>query len=351
MELVNITYTGPGIQEQTYLNQDVQLLTSNFINAQFGNTNDYIESFIYDITGQLLQSNYNALDYYPNLTADPQTNLYSSISLDPKNDLQRSGYNRGALNIQYNFLTNLFNSQYGKFYWIKEISNSRTEIKLASQTISDSGILSGFSAYQSYVASKNYYADFYLNFGNNELIIATNVAYTTDNEGSYLLIKLYEPLPIDYDVKTQLWISNKVAESVSFNVDIQIESEEPASQNNLRGPNFKVRVEQKVGQTTPYYTYNSLLTSNVSSSFQQLMSYYQDKSVAINVDYTNFENFIHFSSAEERLNNFVYKLRLIESYNAQIYSSSLFAVSGSVNNQLASSSIGSLQSSITNLVE
>ena len=351
MELVNITYTGPGVQEQTYLNQDVQLLTSNFINAQFGNTNDYIESFIYDITGQLLQSNYNALDYYPNLTADPQTNLYSSISLDPKNDLQRSGYNRGALNIQYNFLTNLFNSQYGKFYWIKEISNSRTEIKLASQTISDSGILSGFSAYQSYVASKNYYADFYLNFGNNELIIATNVAYTTDNEGSYLLIKLYEPLPIDYDVKTQLWISNKVAESVSFNVDIQIESEEPASQNNLRGPNFKVRVEQKVGQTTPYYTYNSLLTSNVSSSFQQLMSYYQDKSVAINVDYTNFENFIHFSSAEERLNNFVYKLRLIESYNAQIYSSSLFAVSGSVNNQLASSSIGSLQSSITNLVE
>jgi hypothetical protein len=351
MELVNITYTGPGVQEQTYLNQDVQLLTSNFINAQFGKTNDYIESFIYDITGQLLQSNYNALDYYPNLTADPQTNLYSSIALDPKNDLQRSGYNRGALNIQYNFLTNLFNSQYGRFYWIKEISNSRTEIKLASQTISDTNILTGFSEYQSYVASNNYYADFYVNFGNNELIIATNVAYTTDSEGSYLLIKLYEPLPIDYDVKTQLWITNKVAESVSFNVDIQIESEELASQNNLRGPNFKVRVEQKVGQTTPYYTYNSLLTSNVSSSFQQLMSHYQDTSVAINVDYTNFENFIHFSSAEERLNNFVYKLRLIESYNAQIYSSSLFAISGSVNNQLASSSIGSLQSSINNLVE
>jgi hypothetical protein len=350
MELVNITYNGPGVQEQTYLDQDVQLLTSNFINVQFGNTNDYIESFIYDITGQLLQSNYNALNYYPNLTADPQTNLYSSISLDPKSDLQKSGYNRGALNIQYNFLTNLFNSQFGKFYWIKEISNSRTEIKLASQTISDTNILAGFSQYQSYVAAKNYYTDFYLNFGNNELIIATNVAYTTDSEGSYLLIKLYENLPIDYDVKTQLWITNKVAESVSFNVDIQIESEEPASQNNLRGPNFKVKVEQKVGQTTPYYTYNSLLTSNVSSSFQQLMSYYQDKSVAINVDYTNFENFIHFSSAEERLNNFVYKLNLIESYNAQIYSNALFS-GGSTSNQLASSSIGSLQTSITNLIE
>ena len=350
MELVNITYSGPGVQEQTYTNQDIQLLTANLINTQFGATNDYIESFIYDITGQLLQSNYDTLSYYPNLTANAKNNLYSSIALDPKQDLQNSGYNRGSLNIQYNFLKNLFNSQYGRFYWIKEISNSRTEIKLASQTISDADILDGFNQFQTLVSTKNYFVDFYLNFGNNELIIANNVAYTQDAEGSYLLIKLYEPLPIDYDVKTQLWSTLKVAESVSFNVDIQIETDTPESANNLRGPNFKVATVQKVGQTTPYYSYNSLLTSNISSSFQQLMSYYQDQSVAINVDYSDFNNFIHFSSAEERLNNFVYKLQLIENYNAQIYSSSLLS-GGATSNQLASSSIGSLQSSITNLIE
>jgi hypothetical protein len=351
MELVNITYTGPGFQEQTYTNQDIQLLTSNLVNTQFGDTNDYIEYFVYDASGQLLDVNYNALDYYPNLTANPKTGLYSSITLDPQSDLQKLGYTRGTLNTQYNFLKNLFNSSYGKFYWIKEISNSRTEIKLTSQTISDSDILNGFNQYQSYAASKNYYTDFYLNFGNNELIIATNVAYTTDSEGSYILIKLYEPLPIDYDVKTQLWIINKVAESVNFKVDIQVEAETPQIENALRGPNFHIRVNQSLGQTTPYYSYNSLLSSNVSSSYQQLMSYYQDTSVNINVDYSNFSNFIHFSSATERINNFVYKLCLIESYNAQLYSSSLFAVSGAINNQLASSSIGSLQTSINNLVQ
>ena len=350
MELVNITYTGAGFQEQQYLNQDVQLLTSNFVNTQFGESNDYIEYHVYDTTGQLLEVNYNALDYYPNLTANAATNLYSSLTLDPQGDLAKSGYTRGSLNIQYSFLTNLFNSKYGKFYWIKEISNSRTEIKLTSQTLSDSDILNGFNQYQAYVASKNYYTDFYLNFGNNELIIAINVAYTTDENGSYILIKLYEPLPVDYDVKTQLWLVNKVAEPVTFNVDIQIESELSGTENNLRGPNFTIRPNQVLGQTTPYYTYNSLLTSNVSSSFQQLMSYYQEKSININVDYSNFSNFIHFSSAEERLNNFVYKLRLIENYNTQIYSSSLFT-GGATSNQLASSSIGSLQNSRNNLIE
>ena len=34
----------------------------------------------------------------------------------------------------------------------------------------------------------------------------------------------------------------------------------------------------------------------------------------------HFENFVHFGSAEERLENFKYKLQLIESYNASIES-------------------------------
>ena len=68
-----------------------------------------------------------------------------------------------------------------------------------------------------------YYPDFYLNFGNNELIIANNVAYSEDPDTgeSTLLIKLYEPLPEAYDIKSELWLVDKVAESVSFNVDFQ----------------------------------------------------------------------------------------------------------------------------------
>ena len=38
--------------------------------------------------------------------------------------------------------------------------------------------------------------------------------------------------------------------------------------------------------------------------------------IEINVDYSNYDNFIHFSSAQTRLENFYYKLELLEEYNA-----------------------------------
>lgn len=347
MELVNIIYNGLGVEAQTYSTTDERLITNSYLNVVFGDPNDYIESFIYDDDNQLLESDYLLERYSPNAAGAGNLEQYSSVTLDPKADINEKGYTRGSLNIQYNFLRNLFNSSYTNNYWIKEISTSRTELKLTSQTISDNSIQSGFDDYQAYAQSKNYYSDFYLNFGNNELIIAINVAYTEDDSGSYLLIKLYEPLPIDYDVKTTLWIVDRVAESVSYNVDIQVEADAVVDPNALRGPNFKIAINDKVGQTTPYYNYQNLFSSNVSSSFQQLMSYLDDKAITINVDYSNFSNFVHFSSAAERLNNFVYKLRLIESYNAQITAQKSLSGGGVT----ASGSINSLTQSIQNITE
>ena len=350
MELVNITYSGEGFQSQDLTPLDKQLVNSNFINSQFGAPEDYLELYIYDENNNLLDFDYDAFDYYPYLTANPKNNTYSSLTLDPEKDLKNRGYNRGNLNIQYNFYKRLFNSAFGTFYWIKEISPSRTELKLASQTISDDSILNGFSQYQSYISNKNYYPIFYLNLGNNQTIIASNVSYTEDEDGSYLLIKLYEPLDADFDLKSQLWIVDKVAESVSYNVSITVEAENVDQVNRLRGPNFNVQISDKNGQTTPYYNYDNLLVSPVSSSYQKLLSYYQDRSVAINVDYTNFANFIHFSSATERVNNFVYKVGLIEQYKQQQSNQSIIA-GGVANSSYKANSIDAAQQAIDNIIE
>jgi len=352
MEKVNIIYDGPGIVQQDYTPQDDRLITSNYITAEYGDSSDYIEFFVYDQNGNLEFVNYQLEDYYPDSKNTINGNRYAALVLDPQKDLTSLGYNRGILNTQYNFLRKLFNSSFGTFYWIKEISSSRTEIRLASQVLSNTLILNAFSQYQNYVSTKNYFPDFYLNFGNNELIIANNVAYSEDPDTgeATLLIKLYEPLPEAYDIKTELWMVDKVAESVSFNVDFQISADAQITTNSLRGPNFKIAVNQKNGQTTEYYSYNTLLTSEISSSYQKMLSYYQDKSVDINVDYSNFGNFIHFSNATERLNNFVYKVDLLESYNAQIAAqNSLYANGASLN--IVSSSIGTIQNSINNLIE
>jgi hypothetical protein len=347
MEKVNIIYSGEGFQSQDLSIQDRQLIASNFINTAFGEADDYLELYIYDELGSLLEVDYDAFDYYPFLTANPKNNTYSNLVLDPEKDVKNRGYNRGTLKTQYNFYKKLFNSSANQNYWIKEISTSRTELKLASQVISNIGIRDGFTAYQDYANTKNYYPIFYLNFGNNQTVIATNVAYTEDDEGAYLLVKLYEPLPSDFDIKTQLWIVDKVAESVSFDIIIQVKAELIQQQNRLRGPNYNVVLNTKNGQTTPYYNYNNLLLSPVTSSFQKLLSYYQDKAIQINVDYCDFKNFIHFSSAVERINNFVYKLQLIEASNASIISQSAITGGGSI----VSSSITAEQKAIDNIIK
>ena len=347
MEIVNVNYLGEGIKVSDYSSVDDNLIRVNYINSSFGDTNDYVERFIYDEINTLLDSDYNFQGYTLGDIASLGTSKYSSIVLDPEMDAKSSGYTRGRVNIQYNFLKTLFASSVASRYWIKDISPSRKEIKLTSQTISGDAMRSGIQSFQSYITTKNYYSDFYLNFGNNNLILAVNAAYIEDTDGNpYILIKLYEPLPFDYDIKSTLWMTDKLSQSVEYLVDIQVEAEEVNQQFKLRGPNYNVKIIEKIGQTTPYYNYNSLFSANASSSMQQLMSYYDDKSISINIDYSDFSNFIHFSSATERLKNFQYKLGLIESYNSQINGQQ--SITG--NSSVVSSSVQILQNNIDSII-
>jgi len=349
MEIVNISYIGSGQVYQDYRSRDTDLILSSVITPNFGSPNDYVEFFVYDENSSLISSNYNLISYKPE-SLDPKTNLFTAISVDPREDLESLGINRGTVNVQYNFLRGLFNSSVTSQYFIKEISTSRTEIKLASLDISNIDIQNGFSAFQTSVSTNNYYNDFYLNFGLNELVLGINAAYSEDETDSYLLVKLYEPLPSDFDVKSPLWIVEKAAESVSYEVDIQVPAEEVVEDFRLRGPNFSIRVNDSLGQTTPYYNYNALFSAEFTSSVQQLKSWYEDKAIEINVDYTNFQNFIHFSSATERINNFVYKLQLIEGYEDQIRNLRTY-IGGSGTLQVTSASIASAQNNINRIVE
>lgn len=349
MEIVNIQYRGAGQVYQQYQSTDTNLILTSTITPNFGSSNDYVEFFVYDENGDLVVDNYNLISYKPE-SLDPKTNLFTAVSVDPREDLETFLIDRGAVTTQYNFLRRLFNSSISSQYFIKEISPSKKELKLASVDVSNTEIQTGFSAFQTAVSTRNYYNDFYLNFGANRLILCVNAAYSEDETDSYLLIKLYEPLPDEFDIKSQLWIVEKAADSVSYDVSIEIPAQEEIEDFRLRGPNFGIKVNNALGQTTPYYNYNSLFSAEFTSSVQQLKSWYEDKAIEINVDYTNFENFIHFSSATERVKNFVYKLQLIEGYENQIRNLRTY-VGGSGTLQVTSASIFTAQSNINKIVE
>jgi len=319
MEIVDVSYLGTVPDYQSYSLQELSLITTSTVVANFGAQTDYVEFFIKDLNGDIVARNYNATKYVPSTnTANTVTATVTSINLDPEQDVKDKGINRGSISVKYNFFKNILESKVGTTFWIKEISPSRTEIKVGRQDLANSQLLVAFNTFNSIATTTNYYPDFFLNFGEDNQIIAINLVYVEEDGIAYLIVKLHEPLPGNYDVYSQFWAVQKVADSVEFDVTINVEAPQVVIANALRGPNYKVAINQKQNQTTPYYNYTGLFSTTVSSSYQQMQSMIDEKSIDINVDYSSFSNFIHFSSATERLLNFEYKLRLIEAYNRDI---------------------------------
>ena len=319
MEVVTVSYLGSNDQYQTYAPQDIALINTSYINGAYSSVNDYIEYFIKDLSGTVLDANYYNTKYQlDNSIVDPVNGTTTQLYLDPEADARNLGYNRGSVNVKYNFFSTQLSSgpDPSRHFWIKEISPSGLEIKVTRQDLSTNAFSQAFDIFNTTLASDAYYPTFYLNFGADVQVIGVNAVYVEEDGEPYIIFKLYEPLPSQFNVKSTFWVVTPVADSVEYNVSINVAAEQVIDSSAIKGPNFKVSINDKVGQTTPYYSYASLLATAVTSSYQQLQSLMQEKGIQINVDYSDFNNFIHFSSATERLYNFVYKLQQIESASA-----------------------------------
>ena len=321
MEIVTIDLLSSQAEYQQYKPADTSLINTATIAPPFGAPTDYVEYFIYDLNGDLLVSEYYDTNYTPT-NPDPATGNYTALQIDPQADVASHGYDRGSVDIIYNFFRNLFQSNYTNQFWIKQISGTRTELKVCRQDLSNQQLQQAFTDFENQAASRAYYSDFYLNFGNNEVLIGVNVAYALDGDQGCLLLKLYEPLPADIDLKSTFWIVEQLGDSVKYQVTVEVPASAPPPSNSLKGPNFNLNISRRVGQSTPTYNLSTLLASSSlapsSPLYQQMQSILQDTSIDINVDYSDFSNFVHFSSAQERIYNFAYKLKLIEGYNQSI---------------------------------
>ena len=97
--------------------EDLNLLQSEVKNQTFGFGNDYIEYFIYDTSGNLINSNYNYKDFKLPLNSylTPGTKL-PEVEIDPIQDLKNLGYISGEFITQYNFQTKkIYSASKSKF--------------------------------------------------------------------------------------------------------------------------------------------------------------------------------------------------------------------------------------------
>jgi hypothetical protein len=151
-----------------------------------------------------------------------------------------------------------------------------------------------------------------LHLGNGDNKVIT----TWVGNDSSLILKLYEPLPTSVQPNQQVWISkvqsNPIVETITINgFD---ESYCPP----LKGPNFTLEESNGVA----YQVFDDLIASGSQTSTNLINKYLEGSGIdttILNIEYVSgsnymFNNFSHFGSVEERVNNFFYKVTLLEDY-------------------------------------
>jgi hypothetical protein len=293
---------------QDYSVQDSEIIANFEIDTIFSQSTDYIEYFVFDENQNLV---------YPPTTQELLTYSVKNgdVLFSPDQDLSGLGFDEGIYYISYYFYRKRLASSISSNYFISNISSDRTEIILDSNTISPEDIISSTNEFIQYRNQSNYFVDFYLNFGSNKLVIANNIRLNNIANDPTILIKLYEPLPSEFDVKSQLWVVEQISTPQSYQVDFPFIPFVIQDFQYISGPNFNLNIQEEVGSTSQEFSLNNLLTSDVTSSYNQLQSLLNEKGLKINVNYEDFSEFVHFSSAKTRLENFYYKVSLIEGYN------------------------------------
>ena len=379
---INISSSCIQIPASTVVNMgydfaESEIIPSEDISGSFFQSGSIIEFYTYSTTKTLLSQEYNFTDYtIENNTATSDTSNATSytnsqginvvntgsasiptnnITLQPSLDLYDRGFDNGELFAVYNFINYELASSTTQTFYISEISGDRTEIRIKSNTISAVDIKEGFASLKDKLNSTEYFDEFYLSFYQNNYVVAVNIALESSPERALdpsILIKLYEPLPANYNVEQRLYVATKVGETVAYKVEfIQDFSNFIDNANYIKGPNVNIPLQDLVNNSTTLKSYDDLTKTESSSSLDSVLNYLNQTGVTItpNYSYNTFDEFINFSSAKQRINNFYEKVSQIQSYQSDI--DTITTITGSNPNVIEiSQSLSSLQTNITNLV-
>ena len=134
-----------------------------------------------------------------------------------------------------------------------------------------------------------------------------------------LILKLYEPLPAAITTNQKVWITKIQSKPIIDTINLVGDGAEYCPP--LQGPNFSLEVDNGIG----YQMYDDLLASGSTTNTDLIRKYVTKTGIdteKLNIQYAtgsnfDFDNFVHFGSAEERIKNFWYKIELLESYQSK----------------------------------
>jgi len=254
------------------------------------------------------------------------------LAINLYDEFERLKLTSGTFRIAVNFFKNLIGSYDLQHLRIDEISPDRTEIRLRAIDADDPQFLTQITSYAQTVkqTTNRFYKNYLLNFSRNNCVLFVNSVVI----GEYLYIKLAEPLSADIDVDFKCLIVEEQKDAYIDRVSISSKSFVKTFKT-LSNPNWQAANSLTLSSETNFKTWNELLGSSTQTSQQIVDTYFSSSltGAALNIDYSDFNNFIFYSSAVERLENFRYKLQLLETYTSQSVAVSQLSGSVAISNQ------------------
>ena len=309
--------------------------TSSFrdLNKRFGRQEDYLELKVLTLNNELI-STIKVIQRYYKLVNKDKDGLSNEIKVDFDTLLRDNGFNAGKLKLKLCvYRSKIFNKTP---FNIKEISNSRREIRAVINGINNKSFDNGIKSYIAERDSAPYFKDFLVKFSNTESV-GINILLNDLTPKHEILLKTYEPLPVSISLKDTFLIVEEIINPLflSINLSLDLSEIEDSEETTFLQPNFNIDTRTNNSIPSSYKDFNNILNYSLTSSYHNLLSQLENKDIPeVQYDYirpvssstetidipSHFENFVHFGSATERLHNFKYKIELIKLYESQLNS-------------------------------
>jgi len=298
----------------TNLNTILPVETQGYLTASADMSSSFVELIVYDVNGVLINEN---LIYMNTIQGDSLYIYDTKFIMNPGVHLRSLGYSAGTYKVKYNFFKKVVGNfdEVEQTATLKKISPSRTELEVVIPTDVSSSIKIEIDNFLESDKSKLVYYTF---FGSDRnFLIINNMLYNKD-----LLLKLYEELPADIDILTRFTIVEKYVESYEDTITLRTSYIDDLSNlNYLHGPKINYKAAGLTYRTTPLENFEALASTTIVKQDEITRLYLSSsliEGIDINIDYRDFSQFIHFSSAEQRLKNFKSKMKKLEFYNSKL---------------------------------
>ena len=161
----------------------------------------------------------------------------------------------------------------------------------------------------------------YLHLGDDKMQLVTNVRTDSNTFKSLpysAIFKLYEPLSNDVTEKDNVYVVREMLPQYTETVEL-VPYEQMEDVLVLKIPDTPLEDSPITKREVQLKSYDDLITTDSKLQDSIIDKYISgsEKPVELNIEYSRYENFINFSSAQKRLENFKYKIEQIELNTAQ----------------------------------